>query len=56
MNAPEICFPSDAELLEAAKQAAAAHLHLITDGHETKLSPIIPPGWFKLAVHVKDAA
>ena len=48
--------PREAELIEVANQAAAAHLHLITDGRETILSPIILPGWHKLAVRVKEAA
>lgn len=55
-NVIEVQFPSDTELLEASRQAAASHLHLITDGVNTKLSPIIPPGWYRLGVRVKDAA
>lgn len=47
--------PEEAELLEVASQAAASHLHLITDGRETVLSPIIPPGWYRIGVRVKDA-
>lgn len=51
----EVYFPSEAELLQAARQAAASHLHLITDGRVTKLSPEVPPGWHKLAVRVKKS-
>lgn len=49
-------IPSDTEVREAARQAAAAHLHLITDGRRSALSPIVPPGWTRLAVNVKEAA
>lgn len=56
IDVTEIRFPSEAELLAVARQAAAQHLHLITDGFETKLSPIVPPGWHRLVVRVKDAA
>lgn len=48
--------PLEAELLEVAQQAVASHLHLLTNGRETILSPIILPGWHKLGVRVKDAA
>ena len=47
--------PSDTEVIAAARLAAAAHLHLITDGKKTVLSPVVPPGWHKLAVTVKEA-
>jgi hypothetical protein len=49
-------IPSDTDVLEAARLAAAAHLHLITDGRRTVLSPWVPPGWHKLAVTVKEAS
>jgi hypothetical protein len=51
-----IRHPRETELLEVAQQARASHLHLITNGRDTILSPQIPPGWHKLAVRVKDAA
>lgn len=47
-------IPSDTDVMEAARLAAAAHLHLITDGRRTVLSPVVPPGWHKLAVTVKE--
>jgi hypothetical protein len=46
-------IPSDTEIRSAAAMAAAAHLHLITDGRSTCLSPVVPPGWTRLAVHCK---
>lgn len=48
--------PEEAELLAVAQQAEASHLHLVTDGQRTFLTPIVLPGWQKLAVRVKDAA
>lgn len=51
-----VIIPSDTEVVEAARLAAAAHLHLITDGRRTCLSPIVPPGWFRLAVHLRPSA
>lgn len=48
-------IPSDTDVIAAARLAAAAHLHLITDGRRTCLSPIVPPGWTRLAVIVKEA-
>lgn len=56
MSVIEIRIPSDVEILEAAERAADSNLHLITDGRETRLSPIVPPGWYRLAGRVKDAA
>lgn len=50
-----IILPADTPVLDAAQQAAAAHLHLITDGRRSVLSPIVLPGWHKLAVVHKPA-
>ncbi len=49
-----VIIPSDTEIRTAASMAAAAHLHLITDGRRTLLSPIVPAGWTRLAVHCKQ--
>lgn len=48
-----VIIPSDTEVRAAAAMAAAAHLHLITDGDRTCLSPVIPAGWTRLSVAVK---
>ena len=48
-------IPSDTDVIEAARLAQCAHLHLITNGRSTVLSPVVPPGWHKLAVTVKEA-
>ena len=50
----QIIIPSNTEVFEAARQANAQHLHLITDGRKTLLSPVVMPGWYKLAVKVKE--
>jgi len=43
-------------LLDAYQIAQDAHMHLISDGYEVKVSPIIPPGWRKIPLRVKIAA
>ena len=40
-----ITIPDEATVLEIAKQAVAKHLHVITNGQRSVLSPIVPPGW-----------
>jgi len=52
----QIIIPSDTQVIAAAQQANAQHLHLLTDGKRTVLSPDILPGWQKLAVKEKKAA
>ena len=47
-------IPNTTTVLEAANQAAAAHLHLVIDRDgRTKLTPVIQPGMQKIAVHIK---
>ena len=43
-----VIVPDSATLAEVARQAAAAHLHIITNGTRSVLSPIGPAGWAKL--------
>lgn len=43
-------IPDEQTVLEASRLASAAHLHLVTDGHRTLLSPIVPTGWIKISV------
>lgn len=31
-------------------------MHLISDGYEVKVSPIVPPGWRKIPLRVKITA
>lgn len=48
-----VIIPDTATVMDAARQAKASNLHLICDGKRTVLSPIVPPGWFKIAVKAK---
>lgn len=52
-NSMSIIVPDETELLSAAQMAEAKHLHLITDGHHTVLSPLVLPGYRKVIVKVK---
>ncbi len=46
---------SEATVLEAARQAAASHLHLVIDRDgQAKLTPYLRPGMQKIAVHAKQ--
>lgn len=40
-------------LLDAYRVAQEAGMHLISDGLEVKVSPIVPPGWRKIPLRVK---
>lgn len=46
---------ADTAVLEAARMAVVSNLHLITDGRRSVLSPVVLPGWHRLAVHHKPA-
>lgn len=48
-----VIIPDTATVMEAAQQAAARRLHLLTDGRRVVLSPIVMPGWHRLAVKIK---
>lgn len=39
---------------ECAQVAKEAGMHLISDGKKVVVSPIVPPGFFKIAVKVKS--
>jgi len=54
MSGYVIHIPDTATVLEAARLAAASHLHLITDVQQVVLSPIVWPGWHRLAVKIKS--
>lgn len=45
--------PDTDTVLQIAQQANARHLHIITDGRRTVLSPEVPPGWYKIVVKHK---
>lgn len=46
-------FHEDALVDECAQAAKARGMHLISDGKKVVVSPIIPPGFFKVAVKIK---
>lgn len=43
-------------LLEARQIADRAHMHLIGNGFDIVISPIVLPGWHVVPIHVKPAA
>lgn len=49
-------FPADAFLDDLAKAAAERGMHLIGNGKRIVVSPIVPPGWWKIAVKIKPVA
>jgi hypothetical protein len=51
----DIIIPNDQTVLYAATLAAAAHLYLIKRKGQTRLSPVVPKGWVKISVSVKQA-
>lgn len=53
--APTVLIPSDLEVIEAARMASAAHLHLLIREGRTVLSPVVLPGWTRLGVCHKPA-
>lgn len=44
----------EATLLEVMRAAEARGMHLIHNGREIKVSPIVPPGWFRVAAVFRD--
>lgn len=49
-------LPPDTPVIVAASFAAEEGLHLITDGRRSVLSPVVPPGWFRVGVRVRQPA
>lgn len=45
--------PESTPAFDAAEQALARGQYLICDGHQTEISPLIPPGWFRIGVVLK---
>ena len=48
-------IPDDALLSDVAESAAGKHLHILSNGHRTVLSPIVLAGWTEIHVRVKSA-
>lgn len=44
-----------ATLAELERATSEGGMHLIHDGRHVKVSPIVPPGWFRIAGCVRDA-
>ena len=54
MSARILPFPDpNAPLLDVVRAAREADLHLIHNGREIRVSPIVPPGWREVIVKVK---
>lgn len=52
MNRARI-LPEETSVLQAAAQARAAGQHLLCNGRQSCISPVLMPGWSKLAVLIK---
>lgn len=52
----DIRLHSGITLLEAWRAANDAGMHLISNGVDVKVSPIIPPGWRAIPLRVKVTA
>lgn len=56
MIAAQILPITDATTLDECIEAArAANMHLISNGFKVVVSPIVPPGFWKVAVKVKTS-
>lgn len=49
-----VLIPDDALLYDVAQQAIAQHLHLVTNGQRFALAPVVPAGWHKVHVGIKE--
>lgn len=47
---------SGLSLLEARQIANDAGMHLITNGEDVLVSPIVPPGWWIVPIRIKVTA
>lgn len=46
-------IPENTSAVDAANQARIAGQHLLCNGHQTCISPIVIPGWSKVSVLIK---
>lgn len=44
----------NATLLDVMRAAQARGMHLIHNGHQIVVSPIVPPGWFRVAAVFRE--
>lgn len=49
----DITLHPDMPVIDAVQLAANAGAHLICNGREWRISPNVPPGWFRIAVKIK---
>lgn len=56
MAAADIRLHSGLTLFEAYRVAQEANMHLIGNGFDVKVSPIIPPGWHEIPLRIKITA
>jgi len=57
MNTPAriaTLIPDDALLFDVAESAAGQHLHVLTNGRRTVLSPVVLDGWTKVRIGIKS--
>jgi hypothetical protein len=54
ITATIIPVTEDALVYELVQVAKAAGMYLISDGFKVVVSPIVPPGFFKIAIRVKN--
>jgi hypothetical protein len=45
--------PDDALLVTVAESAAGQHLHILSNGRRTVLSPVLLDGWTEIHVRIK---
>jgi len=50
-----IGIPDDALLCDVAESAAGQHLHILSNGRRTVLSPIVLNGWTEVHVRIKSS-
>ena len=48
----QIGIPDEALLADVAQSAAGQHLHIISNGQRTVLSPVVLKGWTEIHVRV----
>ena len=53
IHATILAFTDDTTVDELAQVAKASGMHLISNGFKVVVSPIVPPGFFKIAVKIK---
>lgn len=54
INATILAFNDDTTVEELAQVAKDAGMHLISNGFKVVVSPIVPAGFWKIAVKVKN--